>query len=177
LFVPEGGFDIAGNAALTKWVREGGTLIVTGGAVEALADQEGFGLKRKEGSAGPSAPISYGNQERDQISDAIIGAIYPCKLDNSNPMAFGYNHYYTLRQGASVYEMEGKPVFELEKDAKAVNGFVGARVQKQQSEADIAGAVQYGRGTVVYLIDNPLFRGFWESGKLMVVNSIYFVNQ
>jgi hypothetical protein len=177
LFVPEGGFDIAGNAALTKWVREGGTLIVTGGAVDALADQEGFGLKRKEGSAGPSAPVSYGNQERDQISDAIIGAIYPCKFDNSNPMAFGYNHYYTLRQGASVYEMEGKPVFELEKNATAVNGFVGARVQKQQSEADIAGTVQYGRGTIVYLIDNPLFRGFWESGKLMVVNSIYFVNQ
>ena len=177
LFVPEGGYDIAGNTALTKWVREGGTLIVTGGAVDALADQEGFGIKRKEGIAGPSAPVSYGNQERDQISDAIIGAIYPCKLDNSNPMAFGYNHYYTLRQGASVYEMEGQPVFELEKNATAVNGFVGARVQKQQSEADIAGTVQYGRGTVVYLIDNPLFRGFWESGKLMVVNSIYFVNQ
>ncbi len=177
LFVPEGGFDIAGNSALTKWVREGGTLIVTGGAVDALADQEGFGLKRKEGSAGPSAPVSYGNQERDQISDNIIGAIYPCVLDNSNPMAFGYNFYYTLRQGASVYELEGKPVFELEKNAQAVNGFVGARVKKQQSEADIAGTVQYGRGTIVYLIDNPLFRGFWESGKLMVVNSIYFVNQ
>ena len=177
LFVPEGGFDIAGNAALTKWVREGGTLIVTGGAVDALADQEGFGLKRKESAAGAPAPIAYANQERDQISDNIIGAIYPCVMDNSNPMAFGYNHYYTLRQGASVYELEGKPVFELEKNAQAVNGFVGARVQKQQSEADIAGTVQYGRGTVVYLIDNPLFRGFWESGKLMVVNSIYFVNQ
>jgi hypothetical protein len=177
LFVPEGGYDIAGNSALTKWVREGGTLIVTGGAVDALADQEGFGLKRKESAAGAPAPIAYANQERDQISDNIIGAIYPCVMDNSNPMAFGYNFYYTLRQGASVYELEGKPVFELEKNAQAVNGFVGARVKKQQSEADIAGTVQYGRGTIVYLIDNPLFRGFWESGKLMVVNSIYFVNQ
>ncbi len=177
LFVPEGGYDIAGNSALTKWVREGGTLIVTGGAVDALADQEGFGLKRKESAAGAPAPIAYANQERDQISDNIIGAIYPCVMDNSNPMAFGYNFYYTLRQGASVYELEGKPVFELEKNAQAVNGFVGARVKKQQSEADIAGTVQYGRGTIVYLIDNPLFRGFWESGKLMVANSIYFVNQ
>ncbi|MEY4804433.1 MAG: hypothetical protein RL331_952 [Bacteroidota bacterium] len=177
LFVPEGGYDIAGNEALTNWVRAGGTLIVTGGAVDALADQPGFGLKSKESAAGAPSPIAYANQERDQISDNIIGAIYPCVLDNSNPMAFGYNFYYTLRQGASVYELEGKPVFELEKNAQAVNGFVGARVKKQQSEADIAGTVQYGRGTIVYLIDNPLFRGFWESGKLMVVNSIYFVNQ
>lgn len=177
LFVPEGGFDIAGNAALTKWVREGGKLIVTGGAVDALADLDGFGLKRKESAAGAAAPTTFGNQERDQISDNIIGAIYPCVLDKSNPMAFGYDFYYTLRQGATVYELEGKPVFELQKNAQAVNGFVGARVKKQQSEADIAGTVHYGRGTIVYLIDNPLFRGFWESGKLMVVNSIYFVNE
>ncbi len=177
LFVPEGGFDISGNSALTKWVREGGKLIVTGGAVDALADEQGFGIRRIETPDSGSQPVAYTNQERDQISDNIIGAIYPCKIDNTHPMAFGYDFYYTLRQGATVYEMEGKPVFELQKNAQAVNGFVGSRVKKQQSEADIAGAVQYGRGTIVYLIDNPLFRGFWESGKLMVVNSIYFVNE
>jgi hypothetical protein len=92
-------------------------------------------------------------------------------------LAFGYNGYYTLRQGATAYQIEGNPVFKLEKNATAVNGFVGARVKLQQSEAAIAGAVSYGRGTVVYLIDNPLFRGFWESGKLMVVNAMYFVNE
>lgn len=177
LFVPEGGFDIAGNSALTKWVREGGKLIVTGGAVDALADEQGFGIGRIENSAIESQIVDFANQERDQISDNIIGAIFACNIDKSNPMAFGYDGYYTLRQGATVYEIEGKPAFELQKGAQAVNGFVGARVKKQQSEADIAGAVQYGRGTIVYLIDNPLFRGFWESGKLMVVNSIYFVNQ
>ncbi len=177
LFVPEGRFDIAGNTALTRWVREGGKLIVSGGAVDALEGEQGFGLSRTESPIIGSEPVGYANQERDQISDNIIGAIYPCNIDKSNPMAFGYDFYYTLRQGATVYEIEGKPVFELQKNAQAVNGFVGARVKEQQSGADIAGSVQYGRGTIVYLIDNPLFRGFWESGKLMVVNSIYFVNE
>ena len=94
-----------------------------------------------------------------------------------NPLAFGYNGYYTLRQGATAYQIEGSSVFKLDKNATAVNGFVGARVKQQQSEAAIAGTVSYGRGAVVYLIDNPLFRGFWESGKLMVVNAMYFVNE
>jgi hypothetical protein len=177
LFVPEGGFDIAGNDALNSWVRKGGTLIVIGGAIDALAADQGFGIKHKESQAGANAPVSYASQERDQISDAITGAIYPCILDQSNPMVFGYDFYYTLRQGATTYQIDGKPAFALAKNATAVNGFVGARVKAQQSEAHIAGSVQYGRGTIVYFIDNPLFRGFWESGKLMVANSIYFVNQ
>ena len=92
-------------------------------------------------------------------------------------MVFGYDFYYTLRQGATSYQIDGKPAFALAKNATAVNGFVGSRVKAQQSEAHIAGSVPYGRGTIVYFIDNPLFRGFWESGKLMVANSIYFVNQ
>jgi hypothetical protein len=177
LFVPEGGYDIAGNEQLLSWISAGGKLIVTGGAVDALVNQEGFGIKRKEGSAGATTALSYANQERDQISDAIIGAIYPCVFDNSHPMAFGYNGYYTLRQGATAYQIEGGSVFKLDKNATAVNGFVGARVKQQQSEATIAGTVSYGRGAIVYLIDNPLFRGFWESGKLMVVNAMYFVNE
>ncbi|MEN9700408.1 MAG: hypothetical protein RLZZ301_1606 [Bacteroidota bacterium] len=177
LFVPEGGFDIAGNDALNSWVRNGGTLVVIGGAIDALAADQGFGIKHKESQAGANAPVSYASQERDQISDAITGAIYPCILDQSNPMVFGYDFYYTLRQGATAYQLEGKPALALAKNATAVNGFVGARVKAQQSEAHIAGSVPYGRGTIVYFIDNPLFRGFWESGKLMVANSIYFVNQ
>jgi hypothetical protein len=34
-----------------------------------------------------------------------------------------------------------------------------------------------GSGSVVYLVDNPLFRGVWENGKLMVVNAIFMVNR
>lgn len=177
LFVPEGGFNIADNAALTSWIKNGGKLILTGSAIDAVADVPGFGLKNKETTSTHSTPVAYGNQERAQISDAIIGAIYPCQLDVTHPMAFGYSFYYTLRQGATAYQIEGKPVFSLEKNAQAVNGFVGANVKQQQSEASIAGTVSYGRGAIIYLIDNPLFRGFWESGKLMVANSIYFVNE
>ncbi|MEN9743809.1 MAG: hypothetical protein RLZZ65_1614 [Bacteroidota bacterium] len=177
LFVPEGGFSIAENTALTAWVKNGGKLILTGSAIDAVADVPGFGLKYRETKSAESTPGSYGNQERAQISEAIIGAIYPCQLDATHPMAFGYTSYYTLRQGATAYQIEGSPVFKLEKNATAVNGFVGANVKQQQSEASIAGSVSYGRGAVVYLIDNPLFRGFWESGKLMVVNAMYFVNE
>jgi len=68
-------------------------------------------------------------------------------------------------------------VFHLKKDAKALNGFVGSRVKQQQSEASIAGYQSYGDGAIIYFIDNPLFRGFWENGKLMIANAVFFVNE
>jgi hypothetical protein len=34
-----------------------------------------------------------------------------------------------------------------------------------------------GRGAVVYLVDNPLFRGFWQSGKRLFSNAVFLVGQ
>ena len=39
------------------------------------------------------------------------------------------------------------------------------------------GVVETGNGSVVVLADNPLFRSFWENGKLLVCNAIFMVGQ
>jgi len=39
----------------------------------------------------------------------------------------------------------------------------------------IFGEEEMGKGSFIYLVDNPLFRAFWENGKLFFVNSIFFV--
>jgi hypothetical protein len=33
-----------------------------------------------------------------------------------------------------------------------------------------------GRGSVVYLADDPLFRMFWQNGKLLFANAIFMVD-
>ena len=40
----------------------------------------------------------------------------------------------------------------------------------------IFGHETFGKGDIVYFADNPLFRSFWENGKLFFVNSIFFVD-
>jgi hypothetical protein len=30
-----------------------------------------------------------------------------------------------------------------------------------------------GKGEVVYFVDDPLFRSFWENGKLMFCNAVF----
>jgi hypothetical protein len=33
-----------------------------------------------------------------------------------------------------------------------------------------------GSGSVVYMVDNTLFRAFWENGKLFIANAVFFLN-
>lgn len=178
LFVPEGGISLSENAKVKEWIQNGGKLIVLGYAVYDFAGKDGFELSSSDtNNDSIKKPVSFSKQERDQISNAITGAIYACELDPTNPLAFGYDDYYTLRQGADHLNITATNVFHLKKDAKALNGFVGARVKQQQSEASIAGYQSYGDGAIIYFIDNPLFRGFWENGKLMIANAVFFVNE
>jgi hypothetical protein len=178
LFVPEGGISLSENTQVKEWIQGGGKLIVMGYAVNDFVGKEGFDISQVENKTDSiQKPVPFSKQERDQVSNNIIGAIYECVFDSSNPLAFGYDRYYTLRQSAEQMKVSESNVFHLKKDAKALNGFVGSRVKQQQSEAAIAGYQSYGRGSVIYFIDNPLFRGFWESGKLMIANAVFFVNE
>lgn len=178
LFVPEGGISLSENAKVKEWIQNGGKLVVLGYAVYDFAGKEGFDISTVENKSDSiKNPVSFSKQERDQISSTITGAIYECEFDPSNPLAFGYDHYYTLRQGADPMMIKSSNVFHLKKDAVSLNGFVGSRVKKQQSEAAIAGYQSYGNGSIIYFLDNPLFRGFWENGKLMIANAVFFVNE
>jgi hypothetical protein len=40
----------------------------------------------------------------------------------------------------------------------------------------VFGEARMGSGSVVYLVDDVLFRSFWEQGKLFFTNALFFVN-
>jgi len=33
-----------------------------------------------------------------------------------------------------------------------------------------------GKGNIVYMADDPIFRSFWENGKLLLANAIFLVD-
>jgi hypothetical protein len=53
-------------------------------------------------------------------------------------------------------------------------GFVGSKLQNRLKDGLLFGAQNIGRGSVVYITDNIMFRNFWENGKLMLCNAIFF---
>ncbi|HEX6427409.1 MAG TPA: zinc carboxypeptidase, partial [Niastella sp.] len=122
----------------------------------------------------------YENRERDFIPGFTPGSIYKVELDNSHPLAFGYDDaYYTLKQDNTIYEFFkdlGWNVGVIKKDNQ-VAGFVGSKLKDKLKDGLLFGVQDVGRGNVIYLADDPLFRSFWENGKLLFSNAVFMVGQ
>jgi predicted nuclease of predicted toxin-antitoxin system len=193
VIMPDGDYDILAAKAvsdkLKAFVRDGGRLIAMENAVSVLASGE-WGIREKnadnkDGKDGSDSSQAYddlrkfGARERDEVPSAIPGAIYKIDLDNSHPLAYGYNDtYFTLKQSSSVYEFlkDGWNVGVLKK-AGYVSGFVGSKLKNRLKDGVVFGVQEMGRGEVVYLAENPLFRHFWEGGMLLFANAVFLVGE
>ena len=185
LILPDGwygGFlDSDKLANLKDWVKGGGKLIAMGGAIKSLEGKNGFSIKTKEvkkDSTDIINLITYEDSERDGIKNSITGAIFKTKVDKTNPLAFGYDDtYFTLKLGDDAYDyLKDGTVVYIENDTNQVAGFAGSEAKKKIAKTLIFGVEDYGRGQVVYMVDNPLFRGFWENGKLFFANALFMVD-
>ncbi|WP_424494547.1 M14 family metallopeptidase [Salinimicrobium sp. GXAS 041] len=169
---------------LTSWVRSGGKIIALDNAVGLFAGKEGLDLEvNKKESAKDSLQeknlLPYAERERENIKDLITGSIIKTKVDHTHPMAFGYpNEYFSLKLSANSYAFldNGYNVAYIEGEPEVVSGFAGSTAQKKITNSMVFGEEPMGRGSIIYMVDNPLFRAFWENGKLFFVNSIFFVN-
>lgn len=170
----------AGMGKLMDWVRGGGKLILLGGGTSVLAGSKEFeDLKYKssddEGSDDPQP--AYANRERMSMSTGIAGSIYKVKLDNTHPLAYGYGDTYfgmKLSSGALEYVKDGWNVGIVPKGGYT-SGFVGYKLKPLLEESTVFAVYNRGRGSVVVMADSPLYRAFWQGGKLMVANAVFFV--
>ncbi|WP_255478674.1 M14 family metallopeptidase [Rufibacter sp. XAAS-G3-1] len=190
LILPTGNYGrILEEKTLTKvkdWVRAGGKLIALESAVTFLADKPDFAVKKKtvdttNAKKGPSADDlkKYGNRERESISEEVQGSVFRINLDNTHPLAFGYGTTYPALIRTSTlpqFLQDGWNVGVVKNEAPAT-GFVGSKVQRNLQNGLVLGVQELGRGQVVYLVDNPLFRAFWQGGKLMFGNAVFLVGQ
>ena len=164
---------------LKDWVANGGKLIAMGGAIKGLAVENGFKIKPKEIVQDSSKNLQvFDETQREFIKKSITGAIFKTRVDNTHPLAYGYSDtYFTLKLGAEAYEhLDSGSVVYLEGDkSMPVAGFAGSEAQKKITNTLVFGVENHGSGQVIYMVDNPLFRGFWENGKLLFANALFMV--
>jgi hypothetical protein len=107
------------------------------------------------------------------------GAIYKVELDNSHPLAFGYGkNYFSLKLSGDIYEFmkSGWNVGIIKKESQAA-GFVGSRTKERIKDGTVLGVQSLGGGSIVFFADDPIFRNFWENGKMLLCNAVFLVGQ
>lgn len=190
LILPEGNYNSILNddnfKILEDWVSQGGNLIAIGNAVALFEGKKGFDLNKnasendeeKEDEASDKNLIPYAEREMESTKDMITGSIFKVKLDNTHPLAFGYDDtYYSMKLGNKSYKFleDGYNVGYIEGDAVSVSGFTGERAKASLKNSIVFAQAKKGSGSVVYMVDDVSFRSFWQNGKLFLANAVFFV--
>ena len=185
---PDGDYQDFPSDRLQGWISNGGKLIAMENAVAQLVDRHGFDIKKKDEKKDdkaddknkPATISVYGERDKDALRTSVPGAIYRIDLDNTHPLGYGLGKdYYTLKLSDDIYDFLGTDdwnVGTVKKD-NYLAGFVGQKSKDKIKDGMLVGVQPMGRGSVVYLVDDPIFRAFWENGKLLFGNAVFMVGQ
>lgn len=172
--------DSSASQQLQSWISAGGKIIAMQNAVDQLAAQKWSTLKIVKADTAKIQQnkklLKYGDRERLALIDYTAGAIFKLTFDETHPLMFGYDSYFTLKQDDELYSYfdkgKGWNVGYLQTNSK-VSGFVGEKLSKRLNNGLVFAVQDIGRGHVIYLRDNILFRNFWENGKLIMANAVF----
>ena len=183
-------FEGARLDALRQWIRGGGTLVAIRGAA-AWAARQGLTPDVEAPSVGRApgeddAPATAERIDYERAGDlagaqAIGGSIWATDLDLSHPLGFGYTRRFlpVWRDHSNFFALPENPYITVARltDDPHLSGYVS-----EANEARLAGspsvvADQLGQGSVVLLIDNPNFRGYWRGTNRLLINALFFGDQ
>ncbi len=190
LVLPSGSYSGVWNDRTVQkvkdWVQEGGRVIAVENAAEILGEKTDFEWEKKpdpkpaKKTAAPTDTLkTYAEREREPLTEEVQGSIYRVTLDASHPLAFGCGGtYFSLLRNNATYELlkKGWNAGYLKPNAY-VAGHVGHKLKPKLQNSAIFGVQELGRGQVIYMAENPLFRAFWHSGKLLFGNAVFLVGQ
>jgi len=175
---------------LRSWIRSGGRLVALGSGARFLAGKDGFALKEVDAGEEDAAadadsmaaePSDYATRDRDRLPEQNPGAIFRVQTDPGHPLAFGFrDEMFVLRRSSSapppMDEDDGWNVGVVSGDG-LVSGHVGHEARDDLENTLSFGVQGMGSGSVTYLPDDPLYRGFWYSGRQLFANAVFLSGQ
>jgi hypothetical protein len=190
IIMPDGRyrFNPSEMEKLSQWITEGGRVIASGLANQTFENKPGFALKtlseeenKKQRDEIEKAErlTPYADRERNAATDNIPGAFFKLNLDNTHPLGFGLKPtFYTLKNSELAYpHLSGAYNVGYLREELKLSGFAGQRILNKLKNTTSFAVEEKGGGAIIYMVDNPLFRAFWENGKILFSNAIFFAGQ
>lgn len=189
IVLPSGRYDFNERelSVIDGFISKGGKVIAIGGALNVFNAMPDYSINAMKQSFESTAnqnddglAFEYENIERASMSSSIPGAIIENKVDVTNPLAYGLgDKYFSLKTSSTNYILP--PNSSVQQVMYVPNGyksfgFIGYKLKSRLQNTVTFATEQRDRGQVIYMADNPLFRGFWENGNLLFSNALFLVN-
>ena len=166
-YVNGGGRIIAMDSAIALFRAEKTTAL--GKAWEARETEEKKAVKPT--FADTTMLKRYEDQRRHSATERSAGAIFRVLLDDSHPFAFGMGkEWFLMKRNEGLPFLEKGSNIGYIRDAGPVAGFAGHRYLQKIKNTGVIASETIGKGTVVYISEDPYFRAYWKSGRVLLGN-------
>ena len=121
--------------------------------------------------------MAYADFDDQRAQRTIGGAIVQARIDNTHPIAFGFNSEMPLfRRGSTLLKASENPFATPVhySEEPLLSGYIGEQRLTEMSGQPAVIAERQGKGLVVRFANNPIFRGFWRGTERLWVNALYF---
>jgi hypothetical protein len=147
--------------SLDSWLRSGGRLVALGSAADDVGAAGLLELTERPFDLDSlTAGASWSERGAARGAHSVGGAILKVELDATHPLAFGIGETVpTFRTNGTFY------------DAGSSTVAVG---RLESAAGSIALAVtRKGKGAVIVVLDEPVFRGFWQGSSRLLANAVF----
>ena len=172
---------------LRTWVRGGGHVVATKRSAvwvaENLMSNEAQGHDHghdhdEDGASDDDAPPSYGDYDRLRSEQRVAGTIFQARVDRTHPLCYGFTRdtIPVFRNFEGVLPESTDPFATPVRYTAAplLSGFASPENVEKFAGTPAVRAQRMGRGSVIVLVDDPVFRGVWYGTRRFLVNSIFF---
>lgn len=167
---------------IAAWVSKGGVIWGHKGGAKWLVDNQLLSAQvitsKQVAEQFDTAGLSYGDREKLSGKQRIAGAIFASKLDLTHPLSFGYERELLplFKNSTQLFAMPEQPFVTVSQyQAKPLlAGYTAEENVKQIANTAALIGHRYGQGSVVGMIDNPVFRGFWKGSSRLLTNTLFF---
>ena len=174
---------------IVDYVRRGGRVIAFENAISVFAGNKSTSLakvietrtaeqklvekKIKSDDSTLLKKFEYENERRYNLSERSAGSIYKVKLDDTHPYSFGLGKEWFIMKRTAGYPFltTGSNIGYI-LDKEPVSGFAGFKYKDKIKNTLVIGSEKIGTGEVIYITDDPYFRAFWKSGRVLLGNIV-----
>lgn len=166
---------------ITQWLKQGG--VIWGHKRGARLLLESKWLQGDELSAKTQLQqfavkgLRYDEQDALAAQQRIAGAIFQTQLDTSNPLSFGMNdaRLPVFKDATWMFAPSDKPFSTVARytEQPLLAGFSSPIYIENMRNNPALIAHNYGKGVVIGMVDNPVFRGYWHGSSRLFTNALF----